>query len=184
MAFLQEVKNAKPPREQFLTKCQEKTTLSHSRLNNAPTSTRPTKPRNRTNTTMEAIVSIPGAKSLAVAFPANSNPTVQDLQCRLEEMLHIPMDEQRLLTCGGMPLEYSHEQQDQEQSYADVPLFPTTETLRFLNLSLRMNGGKGGFGSMLRAQGGRMNSQKGPANTEACRDLSGRRIKTVNDAKK
>jgi len=94
------------------------------------------------------------------------------------------MDEQRLLTSGGIPFEYSHEQQEQEQSYADVPLFPTAETLRFLNLSLRVNGGKGGFGSMLRAQGGRMNSQKGPANTDACRDLSGRRIKTVNDAKK
>ncbi|KAJ3120541.1 hypothetical protein HK100_012747 [Physocladia obscura] len=48
---------------------------------------------------------------------------------------------------------------------------------------LRLRGGKGGFGSMLRAQGGRMASQK-TTNFEACRDLSGRRLKTVNDAKK
>ncbi|KAI8622009.1 telomere stability and silencing-domain-containing protein [Chytriomyces sp. MP71] len=36
---------------------------------------------------------------------------------------------------------------------------------------------------MLRAQGGRMASQK-TTNFESCRDLSGRRLKTVNDAKK
>ncbi|KAJ3329009.1 importin-alpha export receptor [Blyttiomyces sp. JEL0837] len=48
---------------------------------------------------------------------------------------------------------------------------------------LRLRGGKGGFGSMLRAQGGKMSSKK-TTNFEACRDLSGRRLKTVNDAKK
>ncbi|KAJ3413290.1 Exportin-2 [Chytridiales sp. JEL 0842] len=48
---------------------------------------------------------------------------------------------------------------------------------------LRLRGGKGGFGSMLRAQGGRMNSKK-TTNFESCRDLSGRRLKTINDAKK
>ncbi|KAH6577712.1 hypothetical protein BASA60_003909 [Batrachochytrium salamandrivorans] len=39
-----------------------------------------------------------------------------------------------------------------------------------------------GFGSMLRAQGGRMASKR-PTNNDSCRDLSGRRVKTVNDAK-
>eukprot|EP00842_Homolaphlyctis_polyrhiza_P003946 jgi/Hompol1/4552/HPOL_000108-RA len=43
-------------------------------------------------------------------------------------------------------------------------------------------GGKGGFGSQLRAQGGRMNKNK-PTSNDSCRDLSGRRIKTVNEAK-
>ncbi|CAO3616153.1 unnamed protein product [Cunninghamella blakesleeana] len=36
---------------------------------------------------------------------------------------------------------------------------------------------------MLRAQGGKMNAQK-TTNFEACRDLQGRRIRTVNEAKK
>ncbi|KAI8990334.1 telomere stability and silencing-domain-containing protein [Pilobolus umbonatus] len=58
-----------------------------------------------------------------------------------------------------------------------------THPITFLQLSGRVLGGKGGFGSMLRAQGGRMNSQK-TTNYEACRDLQGRRIRTVNDAKK
>ncbi|CAG8688537.1 15811_t:CDS:2, partial [Racocetra fulgida] len=40
-----------------------------------------------------------------------------------------------------------------------------------LNLKLRLSGGKGGFGSMLRAQGGKMASQK-TTNFEACRDLN------------
>ncbi|KAG0052161.1 hypothetical protein BGZ83_002934 [Gryganskiella cystojenkinii] len=136
---------------------------------------------------MEAIVSIPGAKSVAIAFPKDSHPTVFDLQCRLEDMLHIPLEDQRIQTSGGLPLLSSLEDSQQQESHGDVPLFPSTtstSSLRYLSLSLRMNGGKGGFGSMLRAAGGRMNASKGPTNTDACRDLSGRRIKTVNDAKK
>ncbi|KAJ1551046.1 hypothetical protein HK096_003496 [Nowakowskiella sp. JEL0078] len=48
---------------------------------------------------------------------------------------------------------------------------------------LNIVGGKGGFGSMLRAQGGRMASKK-TSNFDSCRDLSGRRLKTINEAKK
>ncbi|KAL2917685.1 hypothetical protein HK105_202558 [Polyrhizophydium stewartii] len=55
--------------------------------------------------------------------------------------------------------------------------FPTV-----LSVVPLLRGGKGGFGSMLRAQGGRMASRK-ITNNDSCRDLSGRRIKTVNDAK-
>lgn len=46
-----------------------------------------------------------------------------------------------------------------------------------LNISLKVCGGKGGFGSLLRGQGmiARVD------NFEACRDLNGRRIRHVND---
>lgn len=44
-------------------------------------------------------------------------------------------------------------------------------------------GGKGGFGSQLRAAGGRMSSQK-TSNNDSCRDLSGRRLSTLKEAKK
>jgi hypothetical protein len=47
---------------------------------------------------------------------------------------------------------------------------------------LRLRGGKGGFGSMLRSQGGRMASKQS-TNYEACRDLNGRRLKLTTDAK-
>ena len=45
----------------------------------------------------------------------------------------------------------------------------------------RMFGGKGGFGSMLRAIGAQIEKT---TNREACRDLSGRRMRDVNDEKK
>lgn len=52
-----------------------------------------------------------------------------------------------------------------------------------LRLSPRLRGGKGGFGSQLRAAGGRMSSQK-TSNNDSCRDLSGRRLSTIKEAKK
>lgn len=50
-----------------------------------------------------------------------------------------------------------------------------------LRIAPRLLGGKGGFGSQLRAAGGRMSSQK-TSNNDSCRDLSGRRISTVKEA--
>jgi len=58
-------------------------------------------------------------------------------------------------------------------------------------LSLRLNvplrGGKGGFGSQLRAAGGRMSSRKKKQNAElatgSARNLDGRRLRTVKEAK-
>lgn len=50
----------------------------------------------------------------------------------------------------------------------------------------RVFGGKGGFGSQLRAAGGRMSSRKKRGeqeNKSSCRDLNGRRIRTINETK-
>ncbi|OSX58988.1 hypothetical protein POSPLADRAFT_1041208 [Postia placenta MAD-698-R-SB12] len=52
-----------------------------------------------------------------------------------------------------------------------------------LRLVPRLRGGKGGFGSQLRAAGGRMSSQK-TSNNDSCRDLSGRRLSTIKEAKR
>ncbi len=52
-----------------------------------------------------------------------------------------------------------------------------------LRLTPRLLGGKGGFGSQLRAAGGRMSSQK-TNNNDSCRDLNGRRLSTLKEAKK
>ncbi|KAJ2761981.1 hypothetical protein H4S06_000912 [Coemansia sp. BCRC 34490] len=46
----------------------------------------------------------------------------------------------------------------------------------------RLFGGKGGFGSILRSQGNRMTSNK-PESYDDCRDLYGRRLKTLKEAK-
>lgn len=42
----------------------------------------------------------------------------------------------------------------------------------------RLLGGKGGFGSMLRAIGAQIEKT---TNREACRDLSGRRLRDINE---
>ncbi|GAA5884082.1 hypothetical protein JCM6882_002132 [Rhodosporidiobolus microsporus] len=52
-----------------------------------------------------------------------------------------------------------------------------------LRLGVRVRGGKGGFASQLRAQGGRMSSNKAQ-NTDSCRGLDGRRLSTIKEAQK
>jgi hypothetical protein len=49
------------------------------------------------------------------------------------------------------------------------------------HVQLRLRGGKGGFGSMLRALGAQIEKT---TNREACRDLSGRRMRDINNEKK
>ena len=62
----------------------------------------------------------------------------------------------------------------------------STDTLLPLRLSVPLLGGKGGFGSQLRAAGGRMSSRRkksqGDSNSSN-RNLDGRRLRTVNEAK-
>ncbi|KAH8730650.1 telomere stability and silencing-domain-containing protein [Phaeosphaeriaceae sp. PMI808] len=60
-----------------------------------------------------------------------------------------------------------------------------SDTFLSLRLTVPLCGGKGGFGSILRAQGGRMSSRKkqnGDANASS-RNLDGRRLRTVTEAK-
>lgn len=119
----------------------------------------------------QAIISLHSGKTpLCLLVNANAAATTTlELKQQIYEITSIPIDEQVLRTRSG------HTLVDQDLMTHD----------EFLNIQLsgRMLGGKGGFGSMLRAQGGRMNAQK-TTNFEACRDLQGRRIRTVNDAKK
>ncbi|KAG6862012.1 hypothetical protein C0995_008199 [Termitomyces sp. Mi166 len=59
----------------------------------------------------------------------------------------------------------------------------STRNFVSLRLTPRLVGGKGGFGSQLRAAGGRMSSQK-TSNNDSCRDLNGRRLSTIKEAKR
>ncbi|KAG8629730.1 hypothetical protein KVT40_001349 [Elsinoe batatas] len=60
-------------------------------------------------------------------------------------------------------------------------------TILPLRLTSSLPGGKGGFGSQLRAQGGRMSSRKNKQNNRdpnaSSRNLDGRRLRTVTEAK-
>ena len=50
-------------------------------------------------------------------------------------------------------------------------------------VKLKLPGGKGGFGSQLRAQGNKMSSKKRAGNYESCRTLNGQRIRAQKQAK-
>ncbi|KAK3093783.1 hypothetical protein FSP39_020170 [Pinctada imbricata] len=56
----------------------------------------------------------------------------------------------------------------------------TIQDGKIYHIVLRLPGGKGGFGSMLRAIGAQIDKTN---NREACRDLSGRRMRDVNNEK-
>lgn len=61
-----------------------------------------------------------------------------------------------------------------------------SDTFLSLRLTVPLCGGKGGFGSILRAQGGRMSSRKKKNQVDAnasSRNLDGRRLRTVAEAK-
>ncbi|KAJ3321248.1 hypothetical protein HDV06_004473 [Boothiomyces sp. JEL0866] len=53
----------------------------------------------------------------------------------------------------------------------------------FLKVNIPTLGGKGGFGSVLKAKGAKMASQK-TTNFDSCRDLNGRRLKTLDEARR
>nr|SVE77412.1 EOG090X0OE5 [Daphnia lumholtzi] len=57
--------------------------------------------------------------------------------------------------------------------------WPQNDT--FVRTSISLAGGKGGFGSMLRAIGAQIEKT---TNREACRDLSGRRLRDINEEKR
>uniref|UniRef100_A0A5B7AQB0 Ubiquitin-like domain-containing protein n=1 Tax=Davidia involucrata TaxID=16924 RepID=A0A5B7AQB0_DAVIN len=90
---------------------------------------------------------------------------------RLCQITTIPIQHQRLV-CNGRQLE------DQTLISTDgTHLFPT------VHLLLRLRGGKGGFGSLLRGAATKA-GQKKTNNFDACRDMSGRRLRHVNAEKK
>ena len=121
----------------------------------------------------QAIVNLVGGHApICLSFDQCQNATVYDLKEHITTLTKVNMVNQSISTMGGRLLTDDALMFNEQQ-----------EGPAIFNMSLRLLGGKGGFGSMLRAQGGRMNAQK-TTNFEACRDLQGRRIRTVNEAKK
>ena len=95
-------------------------------------------------------------------MPSSSPPHTTTTQARLG----IPAHEQ-LLTVGGRALLAPHP--------------PPLAAGATVDLCLRLRGGKGGFGALLRGQG---RDGKITDNYDACRDLTGRRLRTVEAEKK
>ncbi|KAL5061279.1 hypothetical protein RYX36_032883 [Vicia faba] len=112
-------------------------------------------------------------KTLTLLFPSPilSATSIKD---RLFHLTGIPIQHQRLVTgCRHL--------NDDKSAICCSPeegnMFPSVRLL------LRLKGGKGGFGSLLRGAATKA-GQKKTNNFDACRDMSGRRLRHVNAEKR
>jgi hypothetical protein len=111
-------------------------------------------------------------KTICLVFPTDAHKTVFDIKQVVYKRILLEPKHQCLYTTSGKLLNDNASIFENEN-----------EEFVNINIKIRILGGKGGFGSMLRAQGGKMASQK-TTNFEACRDLNGRRLRTVNEARR
>lgn len=94
------------------------------------------------------------------------------------EFLAGTLDEWIEIKTGLLPSEYYLTQNGKRLREMDDGIFQRSVPIRLLE---RLTGGKGGFGSMLRAIGAQIEKT---TNREACRDLSGRRLRDINEEKR
>ena len=126
------------------------------------------------------LTSFPGLELPAtLSLPIERSTSVADLRQRLFNRLP-QIDSRFILTTHSNKAVLS----------SDTPVSTLVssphDTFLSLRLSVPLCGGKGGFGSQLRAAGGRMSSKRknnqGESNSSN-RNLDGRRLRTINEAK-
>ncbi|KAI1279690.1 telomere stability and silencing-domain-containing protein [Xylaria sp. FL0933] len=114
-----------------------------------------------------------------LSFPLPSTSTISDLREFLAKRL--PQTDARFIVTT-----ISNKQLTLGSTQYLSDLCSVNDDFVSLRLSLPLCGGKGGFGSQLRAAGGRMSSKKkrnqGDENGSS-RNLDGRRLRTINEAK-
>ncbi|KAG2297634.1 hypothetical protein Bca52824_044303 [Brassica carinata] len=115
---------------------------------------------------LKLFVRLLNGKSITLAF---SSPLAygDQIKQRIFDHTHIPTHLQRLI-CGGYQIS-----DESTVSQPDATV----------NLVLSLRGGKGGFGSLLRGAATKA-GQKKTNNFDACRDMSGRRLRHVNAEKR
>ena len=119
-----------------------------------------------------------------LSFPVPSTSSIADLHSRIDS--RIPQTDSRLILTTISKKQLLRE--DTTTALCDLDSSSNANAADFLSLrlSLPLCGGKGGFGSQLRAAGGRMSSKKkknrGDENASS-RNLDGRRLRTVTEAK-
>ncbi|XP_034904791.1 uncharacterized protein [Populus alba] len=106
-------------------------------------------------------------KTTILNFKTPDSCTTQSIKRKIFEITKIPIHYQRLI-CRGVQLN--------DDAIVTIP----ESTVYLL---LRLLGGKGGFGSLLRGAATKA-GQKKTNNFDACRDMSGRRLRHVNAEKK
>ncbi|KAG5920101.1 hypothetical protein E4U61_000269 [Claviceps capensis] len=113
-----------------------------------------------------------------LVVPTSEDTTISQL--REEIVGRLPVSDHRLI------ITTLSNRQLPEFSEAPISTYLSSSQDEFLSLRLAVPlcGGKGGFGSQLRAAGGRMSSRKkNQENHGSSRNLDGRRLRTVNEAK-
>ena len=115
-----------------------------------------------------------------LAFPVSAATSIGDLRQQIADQLPHSSSRDILTTTSNRELTLKAD------SLITSLLSSDNDTILPLRLSVPLCGGKGGFGSQLRAAGGRMSSKRkknqGDANSSN-RNLDGRRLRTVNEAK-
>ncbi|CAA7046067.1 unnamed protein product [Microthlaspi erraticum] len=116
--------------------------------------------------TLQLFVRLLDGKSTTINF-ASPSAYGHEIKHRIFEKTRIPTHLQRLI-CGGYQI----------SDGAAVSIPEST-----VNLVLSLRGGKGGFGSLLRGAATQAGAKK-TNNFDACRDMSGRRLRHVNAEKR
>lgn len=106
-------------------------------------------------------------KTATLTFNSTNSCTAQSIKQKIFDVANIPVHSQRLI-CNGTQLN-------------DKSIITTPECT--VHVVGRLLGGKGGFGSLLRGAANKA-GQKKTNNFDACRDMSGRRLRHVNAEKK
>ncbi|KAH7192344.1 telomere stability and silencing-domain-containing protein [Fusarium flagelliforme] len=114
-----------------------------------------------------------------LVLPLSPSTSVTELRERLDDRLPTTQSRFILTTLSNKQLPNSS-----DSPISDY-LSATDDEFLSLRLAVPLCGGKGGFGSQLRAAGGRMSSRKKKSQEDhgSSRNLDGRRLRTVNEAK-
>ncbi|KAL9079026.1 MAG: hypothetical protein Q9159_007747 [Coniocarpon cinnabarinum] len=123
-----------------------------------------------------------------LSLPLPTTTTLQDLHVRILSYLPSSINPSTLLltTSASRRVPPTHVPISTLQSTTTTSASLNHNTTLSLSLRPRTYGGKGGFGSQLRAAGGRMSTKKknGKAPPNSNRNLDGRRMRTIDEAKK
>ncbi|CAH9092988.1 unnamed protein product [Cuscuta epithymum] len=141
-----------------------------------------------TNAVHQVLVKLLDGKHRTLNFSSQSVP-VQTLKQKIQTLTLIPAPLQLLLSSDSRCALQDHQTLDFETRSQQKPVsenksgnesgyFPVV-----IHVLLRLRGGKGGFGSLLRGAATKA-GQKKTNNFDACRDMSGRRLRHVNAEKK
>lgn len=112
-----------------------------------------------------------------------STITIETLKHKIQALTSIPSHLQLLLLPFNQPTLLHHDHQILNLRNHDLRSSRNDNFPLIVHLLLRLRGGKGGFGSLLRGAATKA-GQKKTNNFDACRDMSGRRLRHVNAEKK